>query len=171
VANRNYLVLLTVCAIGLYATIIYYQSNDQERIYRKFRGAIKSDLPNLRSRSMTKNSLALENLDIALSQEDYLAAVDQLEKMIATDSNNIVLKYYTAILHEQQENYQKSIEHYQQVRFNSEIFCLEALKRLSLLYIRMHQNDRAIEMLTELRNLGTSVEKKWAEDVADALIR
>jgi hypothetical protein len=40
------------------------------------------------------------------------------------------------------------------------------VKRLSLLYIRLNKDDRALEMLTELRNLGTSVEKKWAEDVA-----
>jgi len=48
---------------------------------------------------------------------------------------------------------------------------LEALKRLSLLYIKLHIKDRAIEMLTELRNLGTPVDKEWAGDVATSLAR
>ena len=69
------------------------------------------------------------------------------------------------------KTYQKSIDRYQWVRFNSEIFHLEALKRLSLLYIRLNKDDRALEMLTEPRNLGTSVDKKWAEDVAAYLSR
>lgn len=171
VGTRNYLILFTVGAICLFATIFYYQSNERERIYRQFRGAIKSDIPNLRSRSVTENSSALHDLDIALSREDYLEALGHLESMISTDSNNIALKYYAAILHEQEGNYLKSIDHYQRVRFNSEIFHLEALKRLSLLYIKLHQNGRAIEMLTELRNLGTPVETQWAEDVATALVK
>ena len=103
--NRNYLVLITAAAVCLYATIFYDQSNEHERIYHQFRGASKSD--NLRSRSTTENNLAWNDLDIALSKEDYLALVDHLEKMIYTDSSNVALKYYAAILHEHQENYQK----------------------------------------------------------------
>ena len=100
-ANRSYLIFLSGGVICLYATILYYRDNESERIYRQFRGAIESDLPMFRSRSVVENNLVSNELDIAMSKQDYLTAVDHLEDMILVDSNNMALKYYTAILHEQ----------------------------------------------------------------------
>jgi tetratricopeptide (TPR) repeat protein len=168
IPQRNTFVFISVSIISFFALKSYFESNRYERLYATYRGIVERDLPNFQSRSSGASSV-LDSFEMELSLEDYAGAIDHLEQMILENPFNSTLKYYAAVLHERNKNYLASIEYYHRVRLNSEIFHLDALKRLTLLYIKLDKSERAREMLTELSRLGSADEQVWAREIAAEL--
>jgi tetratricopeptide (TPR) repeat protein len=167
--HRNNLIVIFGGIILSLSAVAYYKSNYSELIYSKFRGEVFMDLPPLRTRSLEPGQLPYSQLENALVEENYPLALEYLNTMISRDSMNNTLRFYNAVLNEQLGQYLQAIDGYQIVRLNSHLFDRAALRRLVLLYIKLDDRQRAIEMLSELQEIGGKQDHSWAREVLDEL--
>ncbi|NND31611.1 MAG: hypothetical protein HKN76_03400 [Saprospiraceae bacterium] len=168
-ANRNGLILFSLLIVLTAGATLYYESGKMERLYQSYSLDLTSQLPVMRIRSNERSDSQSNTLDYALATEDFDLALTCINEMQRRDTSNMTLVYYDAILREKQQQYLQSITSYQRVRFNSQLFDTAALRRLVLLYLKLNEEARAVEMLTELNIIGTAQDQLWVKELISQL--
>jgi len=118
------------------------------------------------SRSSSDNELLKEGLD-ALEKKQYAIGIDKLTRHLASDADNLDVRYYLGMAHYLQGNFRETIPHLRLIADKIHSYTKKTQWVLSLVYLKTGNPEAAKTLLQKITGYNHHPYKKDA----DALLK